>query len=84
MSRREEFAERVQRMADRNGLQTKTIESSGAVQIYAAGNEIVKVTAAMAARPCRVTIQSGDGTVQTEPWELLEAVCRNLKLGAPA
>lgn len=84
MSRREEFAERVQRMADRNGLQTKTIESSGAVQIYAAGNDSVKVTAAMAARPCRVTIQFADGTLQTEQWALLEAVCRNLKLGAPA
>lgn len=38
----------------------------------------------MAARPCQVVIQFADGTVQREQWALLEAVCRNLKLGAPA
>lgn len=81
MSRKDEFKERVQRMADRNGLLTNVIESTGAVQIYGEGNESVKVTASMAARPCRVVIHFADGGVQTEQWALLEAVCRNLALG---
>lgn len=84
MSRKDEFTERVQRMADRNGLKTQTVASTGAVYIFAEGNESVKVLASMAARPCRVTIQFADGTQQTEQWALLEAVCRNLRLGAPA
>lgn len=69
-------------MANRNGLLTNVIESTGAVQLYGAGNEAVKVTASMASRPCRVVIQFADGTVQNEQWALLEAVCRNLSLGA--
>lgn len=84
MSRKEEFQERVQRMADRNSLKTETVASTGAMYIYAEGNEMVRVLASLAHRPCRVTIQFADGTVQTEQWALLEAVCRNLKLGAPA
>lgn len=81
MSRKEEFKERVQRMADRNGLLTKVIDSTGAVEIYGQGNETVKVTASMASRPCRVVIHFANGGVQTEPWMLLEALCRNLALG---
>jgi tellurite resistance protein len=68
-------------MASRNGLLTKVVESTGAVQIYGEGNEAVKVTASMAARPCRVVVQFADGTVQREEWALLEAICRNLALG---
>ncbi|WP_324271097.1 hypothetical protein SOP91_00105 (plasmid) [Enterobacter hormaechei] len=84
MSQREQFQERVQRMASRNNLKTETVASTGAIYIYAEGNEAVKVLASMAARPCKVVIQFADGTVQSEQWALLEAVCRNLKLGAPA
>lgn len=84
MSRKEEFQERVQRMAERNDLKTETVASTGAIYIYAEGNEAAKVLASMAARPCRVTLQFPNGTIQTEQWMLLEAVCRNLKLGAPA
>lgn len=84
MSQREQFQERVQRMASRNNLKTETVASTGAIYIFAEGNETVKVLASMAARPCQVVIQFADGTVQREQWALLEAVCRNLKLGAPA
>lgn len=84
MSQKEEFQERIKRMANRNGLKTDTVASTGAMYIYAEGNETVKVLASMAARPCQVVIQFADGTVQREQWALLEAVCRNLRLGAPA
>ena len=84
MSQREQFQERVQRMASRNNLKTETVASTGAIYIFAEGNESVKVLASMAARPCQVTLQFPNGTIQTEQWMLLEAVCRNLKLGAPA
>lgn len=84
MSRKDEFSERVLRMAARNSLESRRNPSTGAVTMFAPGNESVKVTASMAARPCKVTIQFADGTVQTEQWALLEAVCRNMKLGAQA
>jgi hypothetical protein len=71
-------------MASRNNLKTEIVASTGAIYIFAEGNESVKVLASMAARPCQVVIQFADGTVQREQWALLEAVCRNLKLGAPA
>lgn len=80
MSQRQEFEERVKRMADRNGLQMN-IAQNGAISLYMAAFTQIRLVLSPAARPCRVTIQYADGTIQTEPWMVLEAACRNMAAG---